>query len=256
MDTTTAATTTPTGDIGAETPRHRVVGLARTRSSWSPPASGPSRHRRQLSPAERRYVRYRPPRQRPGATGAAGARCLGVPARACGNRRGDLDRHSGSSASSSAAFESVYYTSAVGPSGDDFTGLLAIPAGLVLVALGVVGLWRSRRQTPNRWWRYLRRLLLSLAALMAVYQLSSPWPWPTCRPMWLAPRCRRRTSGRRTRTSRCTPATVSSSEAGTSRPRTAPPSSRSRAGRGRRSRPGCWSSTGTACCCSTVAARA
>ena len=32
--------------------------------------------------------------------------------------------------------ESGYYTAKVGPSGDDFTGLLAIPAGLVLIGLG------------------------------------------------------------------------------------------------------------------------
>ena len=31
------------------------------------------------------------------------------------------------------ALEAGYYTAAVGPSGDDFTGLLAIPAGLLLV---------------------------------------------------------------------------------------------------------------------------
>ena len=72
------------------------------------------------------------------------------------------------------SFESIYYTEAVGPSGDDFTGLLAIPAGLVLVAVGAVGLWRSRRQTPKHWWRYLRRLLLSLVAVVAAYQLVFP----------------------------------------------------------------------------------
>ena len=34
------------------------------------------------------------------------------------------------------ALEAGYYTIAVGPSGDDFTGLLPIPAGLLLVGLG------------------------------------------------------------------------------------------------------------------------
>src|SRR6187401_2569302 len=43
------------------------------------------------------------------------------------------------------AIEAGYYTTAVGPSGDDFTGLLAIPAGILLVGLGAVTLWRSRR---------------------------------------------------------------------------------------------------------------
>src|SRR5688572_1896565 len=32
--------------------------------------------------------------------------------------------------------EAVHYTRAVGPSGDDYTGLLAIPAGLLLLGLG------------------------------------------------------------------------------------------------------------------------
>ena len=33
--------------------------------------------------------------------------------------------------------EAGYYTTTVGPSGDDFTGLLAIPAGALLVCLGL-----------------------------------------------------------------------------------------------------------------------
>jgi dienelactone hydrolase len=55
--------------------------------------------------------------------------------------------------------EAVHYTSAAGPSGDDFTGLLAIPAGLLLVGLSVWTLWASRRRDDARWWRYSRRLL-------------------------------------------------------------------------------------------------
>ena len=43
------------------------------------------------------------------------------------------------------ASEAWYYTREVGASGDDYTGLLAIPAGLMLLAVGVVTLWRSRR---------------------------------------------------------------------------------------------------------------
>ena len=41
--------------------------------------------------------------------------------------------------------EAVYYTTKGGPTGDDFTGLLAIPAGAVLIGIGLVTLWRSRR---------------------------------------------------------------------------------------------------------------
>jgi MFS family permease len=51
------------------------------------------------------------------------------------------------------AIEAGYYTTTVGPSGDDFTGLLAIPAGLALIGLGLVRLWTSRRKSPNRVWR-------------------------------------------------------------------------------------------------------
>src|SRR4051812_49731775 len=36
--------------------------------------------------------------------------------------------------------EAAYYTTAVGPSGDDFTGLLALAAGVVLLGLGAATL--------------------------------------------------------------------------------------------------------------------
>ena len=55
------------------------------------------------------------------------------------------------------AIEAGYYTTAVGPSGDDFTGLLAIPAGVLLVGLGLWRLWRSRRRTGRLWRRVVRR---------------------------------------------------------------------------------------------------
>ena len=44
-----------------------------------------------------------------------------------------------------ASIEAVHYTSKVGASGDDFTGLLSMPAGLLLLVLGAVTLWRTRR---------------------------------------------------------------------------------------------------------------
>ena len=44
-----------------------------------------------------------------------------------------------------AGIEGFHYAREVGPSGDDFTGLLAIPAGLMLLGLGAVTLWRTRR---------------------------------------------------------------------------------------------------------------
>jgi uncharacterized protein len=70
--------------------------------------------------------------------------------------------------------EAGFHTMEVGPSGDDFTGLLAIPAGLVLIGVGAVGLWTSRRRTANRWWRYVRRLLFGVAGAVALYELALP----------------------------------------------------------------------------------
>jgi fermentation-respiration switch protein FrsA (DUF1100 family) len=70
--------------------------------------------------------------------------------------------------------ESVYYAREVGPSGDDFTGFLAIPAGLVLIGVGLVTLWRTRRRDDSPPWRYTRRLLLALAAVLSVPLLLYP----------------------------------------------------------------------------------
>jgi dienelactone hydrolase len=74
-----------------------------------------------------------------------------------------------------AGTEAVYYTVEVGPSGDDFTGLLSIPAGLVLVGLGIVTLWRSRRRDDRLWWRYGRRLLLAVLTLVLVAFVFFPF---------------------------------------------------------------------------------
>jgi uncharacterized protein len=67
--------------------------------------------------------------------------------------------------------EALYYTSEVGPSGDDYSGFLSLPAGLVLLGLGVATLWRSRKGGPI-WWRYPRRLLILVAgAVFAAFVL-------------------------------------------------------------------------------------
>src|SRR5262249_42722432 len=55
-----------------------------------------------------------------------------------------------------AGTEAIHYARAVGPSGDDYTGLLSVPAGLLLVGVGSVTLWRSRRRDDRLWWRYGR----------------------------------------------------------------------------------------------------
>jgi hypothetical protein len=69
------------------------------------------------------------------------------------------------------ATEALYYSLKVGPSGDDYTGLLAIPAGLLLLGLGAVVLWRTRRLDDRRAWRYTRRFLLLVAGLVVVSQV-------------------------------------------------------------------------------------
>ena len=74
-----------------------------------------------------------------------------------------------------AGTEAVHYTRAVGASGDDYTGLLSIPAGLLLIGLGAITLWRSRRTDDWLWWRYLRRLLLVAATLFAAIAVLLPF---------------------------------------------------------------------------------
>jgi fermentation-respiration switch protein FrsA (DUF1100 family) len=58
-----------------------------------------------------------------------------------------------------AASEAIYYTSQGELGGDDFTGWLCVPAGLLLLGTAAMTLWRSRRQTRNLFLRYTRRVL-------------------------------------------------------------------------------------------------
>jgi uncharacterized protein len=74
-----------------------------------------------------------------------------------------------------AGTEAVQYTRTVGASGDDYSGLLSIPAGLLLIGLGTVTLWRSRRTDDRPWWRYARRLLLVAASLIAAFAVLFPF---------------------------------------------------------------------------------
>ena len=73
-----------------------------------------------------------------------------------------------------AGIEAFHYTRAVGPSGDDYTGLLSIAGGLLLIGLGAVTLWRSRRTDDRLWWRYLRRLLLVAGAVFVALSVLFP----------------------------------------------------------------------------------
>ncbi len=70
--------------------------------------------------------------------------------------------------------EAGYYTTKGGPTGDDFTGLLAIPAGIVLIGFGFVTLWSSRKSGGSRTWRYIRRILLAGGGIAVLYFLIAP----------------------------------------------------------------------------------
>ena len=95
-----------------------------------------------------------------------------------GGRRGAIALLAGM-AGIVAGVEAVHYTSQVGASGDDYSGLLAIPAGLTLLGLGAATLWRTRRAGGSRARRLLRRSLLAAAGaivtLFAVAPLSGAY---------------------------------------------------------------------------------
>jgi hypothetical protein len=73
-----------------------------------------------------------------------------------------------------ASTEAFHYTTAVGPSGDDYTGLLSAAAGLTLLGVGAVTLWRSRKTEDSIWWRYPRRVLLAGSAVLIGIVLLVP----------------------------------------------------------------------------------
>jgi uncharacterized protein len=70
--------------------------------------------------------------------------------------------------------EAVNSWGARGLSGDDFTGLLGIPAGLALVSVAATTLWTSRRLDDTRYWRYPRRLLVAGAGLLGMLSVAAP----------------------------------------------------------------------------------
>lgn len=73
-----------------------------------------------------------------------------------------------------AGGEALIYTTKVGASGDDYTGLLAVPAGLLLIGVGAATLWRTRRVTGRRPLRYLRRVLLGAVGALLVFFVLFP----------------------------------------------------------------------------------
>lgn len=58
-------------------------------------------------------------------------------------------------------------------SGDDYTALLCIPAGLLLVGVGLVTFWRTRKG-GGLLWRYARRALVALGILVGLYFVMYP----------------------------------------------------------------------------------
>jgi uncharacterized protein len=70
--------------------------------------------------------------------------------------------------------ESAYYGTVRGPSGDDWTGLLALAAGAVLLGAGVWQGWRSRRSDGTRRRRYARRAVRGLATVLVLAAVAQP----------------------------------------------------------------------------------
>jgi uncharacterized protein len=70
--------------------------------------------------------------------------------------------------------EAAYYTANGGMSGDDYTGYLSVAGGLLLLGVGSVTLWRSRRRNDGRQRRYVRRLFLTAAAAVVVMFVLFP----------------------------------------------------------------------------------
>jgi uncharacterized protein len=73
-----------------------------------------------------------------------------------------------------AGIDAAHYTNQVGPSGDDFTGLLCLPAGAGLLVLGLVSLWTTRRRHGSLPRRILRRVAIGVAALFVAVFVVFP----------------------------------------------------------------------------------
>lgn len=87
--------------------------------------------------------------------------------------RGALAMFLGLLALLSGMAEAGYYTMTVGPSGDDYTGLITIPAGLAMVLLGAIVLWTSRKR-DGLVKRISRRTALGVLGLLLLYEVVSP----------------------------------------------------------------------------------
>jgi len=72
------------------------------------------------------------------------------------------------------AGEAGYYSWKVGPSGDDYTGFLALVAGLLLIGLGTATLWRTRHREGTSLRRYARRSAKLVIAAVGTYIVLLP----------------------------------------------------------------------------------
>jgi dienelactone hydrolase len=73
-----------------------------------------------------------------------------------------------------AGVEAAYYTINGGPSGDDYTGLAALAAGLTLIAVAGATFWTTRRMDGSRGRRYLLRALIAVAGAVMVFGVGLP----------------------------------------------------------------------------------
>ncbi|HET6643357.1 MAG TPA: CocE/NonD family hydrolase [Gaiellaceae bacterium] len=71
------------------------------------------------------------------------------------------------------ASEAGYYMRENGLSGDDYTGILLIPAGVLLIGIGFVTFWRSKKG-GRLVWRYARRALIAFGLLVGAYFVIFP----------------------------------------------------------------------------------
>jgi MYXO-CTERM domain-containing protein len=80
--------------------------------------------------------------------------------------------------------EAANYTAQVGPSGDDFTGVLSMLAGIALLGLGFITLWRTRRRQASPLRRSLRRATIGVAGLVVGFFICTRSATPTWAPTW------------------------------------------------------------------------
>ena len=73
-----------------------------------------------------------------------------------------------------AGVEAAYYTLNGGPSGDDYTGLAALAAGVILIPVAGVTFWRTRRMDGSRHRRYLLRAPMAVAGAAIAFAIGMP----------------------------------------------------------------------------------